>query len=91
MFAGATSRLLPHRPLTAPQPEDPRGRRVATPHDQGRGLRRTPGGKILPIKLSIDRVPFGIVTLKNRTLSPVAQLFIEHAREVARTPAKGKR
>jgi len=29
-------------------------------------------------------VPVGIVTLKNRTLSPVAQLFIEHAREVAK-------
>jgi DNA-binding transcriptional LysR family regulator len=53
--------------------------------------RRRPEIKILPIKLSNDRVPFGIVTLKNRTLSPVAQLFIEHAREVARTPAKGKR
>ena len=30
----------------------------------------------------------GLVTLKNRTLIPVAQLFIEHAREVAKPLAK---
>jgi hypothetical protein len=30
------------------------------------------------------RVPNGIATLKHLTLSPVAQLFIEHAREVAK-------
>jgi hypothetical protein len=35
-------------------------------------------------------MPIGIVTLKNRTLSPVAQLFIEHAREVAKPLAKRK-
>ena len=39
---------------------------------------------ILPIELSLAREPIGIVTLKNRTLSPVAKLFIEHAREVAK-------
>jgi DNA-binding transcriptional LysR family regulator len=47
--------------------------------------------KILPVELPIVRVPVGIVTLKNRTLSPVAQLFIENAREVAKPLAKGKR
>jgi hypothetical protein len=47
--------------------------------------------KVLPVELPMGRVPSGIITLKNRALSPVAQLFIEHAREVARTPAKGKR
>jgi hypothetical protein len=31
-----------------------------------------------------------IMTLKNRTLSPVARLFIEHTREVARPLAKRK-
>ena len=46
--------------------------------------------KVLPVELPIARVPIGIVTLKNRTLSPVAQLFIEHAREVAKPLAKGK-
>jgi DNA-binding transcriptional LysR family regulator len=41
--------------------------------------------KILPVKLPKAHVRTGIVTLKNRTLSPVAQLFIEHAREVAKS------
>jgi hypothetical protein len=35
-------------------------------------------------------VPTGIITLKNRTLSSVSQLFIEHAREVAKPLAKAK-
>jgi len=35
-------------------------------------------------------VPNGIVTLKNRTLSPVARLFIQHAREVAKPLVKKK-
>jgi hypothetical protein len=35
-------------------------------------------------------VPNGIVTLKNRTLSAVARLFIKHAREVAKVMAKPK-
>ena len=48
------------------------------------------GIKVLPVQLPFARVPVGIVTLKNRTLSPVAQLFIEHAREVARPLAKKK-
>jgi len=35
-------------------------------------------------------VPVGIVTLKNRTLSPVARLFIALARDVAKPLAKRK-
>jgi hypothetical protein len=35
-------------------------------------------------------MPVGIVTLKNRTLSPVVQLFIDSAREVAKSLAKTK-
>jgi len=46
--------------------------------------------KTLPVELPMARVSNGIVTLKNRTLSPVAQLFIEHAREVAKPLAKRK-
>jgi len=46
--------------------------------------------KVLPVELPMARVPNGIITLKNRALSPVAELFIEHAREVARTRARGK-
>ena len=49
---------------------------------------KRPELKVLPVELPIARVPIGIVTLKNRTLSPVAQLFIEHAREVAKPLAK---
>jgi DNA-binding transcriptional LysR family regulator len=44
--------------------------------------------KILPIDLPVAPVPVGLVTLKNRTLSPTAKLFIEHARDVARPLAK---
>src|SRR5215216_3777531 len=44
--------------------------------------------KILPIELPLARVPVGIVTLKNRTLSPVAQLLINCASEVARPMTK---
>lgn len=47
--------------------------------------------KVLPVELPMARRPNGIVTLKNRTLSPVAQLFIDCAREVAKPLGKGKR
>lgn len=40
---------------------------------------------VLPIRLPGDPQPVGIVTLKNRTLSPVAQLFLDCARRIART------
>jgi DNA-binding transcriptional LysR family regulator len=40
--------------------------------------------KILPIDLPSRPSPAGIITLKRRTLSPVARLFIEHAREVTK-------
>jgi DNA-binding transcriptional LysR family regulator len=44
--------------------------------------------KILPIDLGI-KSPVGIFTLKNRTLSPVVQLFIEEARSEARVLTEG--
>jgi DNA-binding transcriptional LysR family regulator len=40
--------------------------------------------KKLPVELPIQPFAVAIVTLKNRTISPVAQLFIDCAREVAR-------
>jgi DNA-binding transcriptional LysR family regulator len=46
--------------------------------------------KVLPVELPMARVPNAIVTLKNRTLSPAAQLFIDTAREVARPLARRK-
>ena len=47
--------------------------------------------KVLPVELPMARRPNGIVTLKNRALSPVARLFIDCAREVAKPLAKRKR
>ena len=46
--------------------------------------------KILPVELPMARRPNGIVTLKDRALSPVAQLFIDYARDVAKPLAKRK-
>lgn len=45
--------------------------------------------KVLPVTLPSPPWPVGIMTLKNRTLSPVTTLFIECAREVAKPLAKG--
>src|SRR5262249_5700307 len=49
-----------------------------------------PSLKVLPVKLPSTRRPTRIMTLKNRTLSPVARLFIECAREVAKPLAKAR-
>ena len=38
----------------------------------------------VPVELPIVSGPIGILTLKNRVLSPAAQLFIDCAREVAK-------
>jgi DNA-binding transcriptional LysR family regulator len=51
---------------------------------------RRPEIKVLPVDLPMGRLPNGIVTLKNRTLSPVAQLFIDCARELTKPLAKRK-
>jgi DNA-binding transcriptional LysR family regulator len=44
--------------------------------------------KALPISLPKTHRPVAIITLKNRTLTPVAQLFIDCAREVAKSVQK---
>jgi len=41
----------------------------------------------LPIKLAVPPYPVAIVTLRNRTLSPAVRLFVERAREVAKSLA----
>jgi DNA-binding transcriptional LysR family regulator len=46
--------------------------------------------KVLPVHLPMACVPNGIVTVKTRALSPAAHLFIDCAREVAKTPARRK-
>ena len=51
---------------------------------------RLPEIKILPVELPTAYAPVAIVTLKNRMLAPVARLFIEHAREIAKPLAKRK-
>jgi DNA-binding transcriptional LysR family regulator len=51
---------------------------------------RSPAFKGLPIELPTTRRPLGIITVKNRTLSPVARLFIDSARELAKLMAKKK-
>jgi DNA-binding transcriptional LysR family regulator len=42
------------------------------------------GLKALPVNLHFRSGPVGIVTLKNRTLSPASELFIDCAREIAK-------
>jgi DNA-binding transcriptional LysR family regulator len=49
-----------------------------------------PPVKVLPVELPTSYRQIGLITLKNRTLSPLAQLFIEYGREVAKPPAKRK-
>jgi DNA-binding transcriptional LysR family regulator len=49
-----------------------------------------PALKSLPIELPTTRRPLGIITLKNRTLSPVAQLFMDCAHKFAKATAKEK-
>ena len=57
------------------------------------GLRFSPRRtelKALPVKYAFSSVPVGIGTLKNRTISPVAQLFIASCRELAVQRVKAK-
>src|SRR5712671_5720214 len=44
--------------------------------------------KVLPIKLPMQPRPVAIITLKNRTLSPVAKLFIECVHQLAKPHTK---
>jgi DNA-binding transcriptional LysR family regulator len=48
-----------------------------------------PGLKRLPIDLPTTRTPVAVITLKNRTLSPVAQVFIDCAREIVKRLTNG--
>lgn len=53
-----------------------------------RGFAEGAALKVLPVKLGAISGPVGAIILKNRTLSPVAQLFIEHAGGVAKSVTK---
>jgi len=46
--------------------------------------------KVLPLDLPVRPWPVAMITLKNRTLSPVAQLFIDHLRAFTRSMAEPK-
>lgn len=52
--------------------------------------RRRPEVKVLPIEAKMPSVPIGIFTLKNRTISPVARLFVEHAREFPKSAKRDR-
>jgi DNA-binding transcriptional LysR family regulator len=62
--------------------------RFLTMHTAVPGFSNGPKVTVLPIRLQHARAPVGIVSPKNRTLSPVARLFIETAREVAKPLAR---
>jgi len=51
---------------------------------------KNPTVKVLPVKLPAVTRPVGIITLKGRMVSPVAQVFIDRAREVAKQLARRK-
>ena len=46
--------------------------------------------KVLPVDLAIHSWPVAIVTLKNRTMSPLVQTLIDHVRDTAKALAKDK-
>ncbi len=51
---------------------------------------KCPTVKPLPIDLGIQTRPVAIFTLKNRTLSPLAELFIKHSRAAAKSMVSPK-
>lgn len=49
------------------------------------------GLKVLPVDLPPLRWPIASITLKNRTLSPIVALFVEHVRKFSQSPARPSR
>jgi DNA-binding transcriptional LysR family regulator len=49
------------------------------------------GLAIVPVNVKLQPMPVAIVTLKNRTLSPIVERFAECAREVSKSIVKGSR
>jgi DNA-binding transcriptional LysR family regulator len=54
-------------------------------------LSRYPSIKALPVDLGLQPRPIAVVTLKNRTLSPAAELFISQLRSAAKASANPDR
>jgi DNA-binding transcriptional LysR family regulator len=46
--------------------------------------------KVLPVNFGVKPRPVGIVTLKNRTLGPAIQIFIDEVRALAKRMTKGR-
>jgi DNA-binding transcriptional LysR family regulator len=46
--------------------------------------------KVLPVKLPVQPRPVGAIMLKNRTLSPVVQVFLECARKIVGQPRRSQ-
>jgi DNA-binding transcriptional LysR family regulator len=63
------------------------GRFISIIPAQLRLAAQSPAIKALPIDLPTTRRPIAVVTLKNRMVSPVAQVFIDCAGEVAKSLA----
>ena len=61
---------------------------VVIPGSVLRFSKNLPPLKVLPVDLPVPAWPFGIMTLKNRPISPAVQLFIDCAREVVKPLAK---
>ena len=61
---------------------------TALPQSVLRFSAQRPTIKVLRVKLPVRPRPVGIVTLRNRTLSPAAQLFIDCVHDVAKPLAK---
>ena len=51
---------------------------------------RYPPLRALPVTLPNPPMPIGIITLKNRTLTPPAQLYVDNVRAIAKPLAKLK-
>ena len=63
--------------------------RISPPYAKSVAVRHSL--KVLPVNLPIRPWPLSILTLKNRTMSPVVERFIECAREIAKTAGEGER
>jgi DNA-binding transcriptional LysR family regulator len=63
---------------------------AAIPDSMLRFETNLPPLKVLPVELPVPSWSVGVMTLKHRTISPVAQLFVDSAREVVQTVMQKK-
>jgi DNA-binding transcriptional LysR family regulator len=89
------SGIEPPRTTVITQSRNMRNRLVATsrfltvvPSFSLRPPSSNPGLKALPVELPGTRQPVAIITLKNRALSPLAQLFMQNVRTIVKPLAR---